>query len=53
VVWQAFPAYEQGDVGRQTRKEATLHIMALADGKEVRLVTGTGNARDGFLRLRD
>ena len=49
MVWHAFPSYSPGDVSTAT-KVAVLYVMNLSGGKPVPLITGSGNARDGFLR---
>jgi Tol biopolymer transport system component len=50
MIWQAFPYYDTGDVGTATGKAAVIYVMDLEKGEPVPLITGIGNARDGFLR---
>jgi hypothetical protein len=50
MIWQAFPYYDTGDVGAATGKAAVIYVMDLEKGEPVPLITGIGNARDGFLR---
>lgn len=50
VIWQAFPYYDEGDSGPETGRAAVIHVLDLESGQEMPLITGIGNARDGFLR---
>jgi Tol biopolymer transport system component len=50
MIWQAFPYYDDGgDVGAAVGKAAVLYVMDLEQKREAALITGIGNARDGFL----
>lgn len=51
ILWQTFK-YEEGNEGAGTEKDAEIYMMTLDDRDEIPLITGVGNARDGFLRHR-
>jgi len=50
IIWQAFPYYDQGDSGAATGKTAIIYVMAVDELEPKPLITGIGNARDGFLK---
>lgn len=50
LIWQAFPYYDSGDVGAATGKAAVIYVMDVEELEPKPLITGIGNARDGFLK---
>jgi Tol biopolymer transport system component len=49
LLWQAFQYEDKSDEGVRADRNAVIYVMDLQHGEELPLITGIGNARDGFL----